>query len=190
MKITLCAPQAYFFQTFYYLLHLFLGIEGFIEDVYDTTMELTPIIALSSVMVTCFALSTAEATCCWCSCDRNGRICAIIAFNRFAISVWKDKKTITIQPIYSYKHNYMRHCLLSGQRDKNPTHFNIEPKNNQVNSYIRLWINKASSKGYRDRKIMSSQTFNIVALNKTRRLVNGNIIQRSIFLNKINITNQ
>lgn len=47
--------------------------------------------ALSSVMVTCLALSTAVATCCWCSCERNGRIWAIMAFNLFAISVWKQK---------------------------------------------------------------------------------------------------
>jgi len=43
--------------------------------------------AFSSVMVTCLALSTAVATCCWCSCERNGRICAIMAFSLFAISV-------------------------------------------------------------------------------------------------------
>lgn len=54
--------------------------------------ELTPIMALSSVMVTCLARSTALATCCWCSCERKGSICAIMAFSLFAISVWKIKK--------------------------------------------------------------------------------------------------
>lgn len=57
---------------------------------------LTPIMALSSVMVTCFALSTAEATCCWCSCERNGSIWAIIAFNLFAISVCNTKDRFKI----------------------------------------------------------------------------------------------
>lgn len=51
---------------------------------------LTPMIAFSSVMVTCFALSTAVATCCWCSCDKNGRICAMMALSLLAISVWKQ----------------------------------------------------------------------------------------------------
>lgn len=33
----------------------------------NTNKKLTPIIALSSDIVTCLALSTAAATCCWCS---------------------------------------------------------------------------------------------------------------------------
>lgn len=81
--------------------------------------RLTPIIAFSSDIVTCFALSTALATCCWCckpcyhyrvvvtldrkivrhtcqtesqrltSCARNGSSWTIIAFNLLAISVCK-----------------------------------------------------------------------------------------------------
>uniref|UniRef100_A0A6B0U2Y1 Putative secreted protein n=1 Tax=Ixodes ricinus TaxID=34613 RepID=A0A6B0U2Y1_IXORI len=46
-----------------------------------------PMMAFSSVMVTCLARSTAAATCCWCSWDRNGRIWAMMAFRRLAISV-------------------------------------------------------------------------------------------------------
>lgn len=53
---------------------------------------LTPIMAFSSVMVTCFARSTAVATCCWCSWERNGRICAMIAFSLLAISVCNTKQ--------------------------------------------------------------------------------------------------
>lgn len=152
-------------------------------------MQLTPIIALSSVMVTCFALSTAEATCCWCSCDRNGRICAIIAFNRFAISVWKKKTYIVIfitAPLFPF----LTPLWLRFQCDKNPTLSIIQPTNNRVNSYISLWINKVITERLSRWKIMSSQSLNTDALNKTRLLINGKIIQRSISLNKINITNQ
>lgn len=49
----------------------------------------------SSVIVTCFALSTAVATCCWCSWDRKGRICPMIAFSLFDISACND--TIVLQ---------------------------------------------------------------------------------------------
>ena len=53
---------------------------------------LTPMMAFNSAMVTCLALSTAWATCCWCSWERNGMICAQIAFSRFAISVWNGER--------------------------------------------------------------------------------------------------
>lgn len=49
---------------------------------------------------------------------------------------------------------------------------------------------KHSPKGRRDRKIMSSPSLNTDALNKTRLLINGDFIQRSISLNKINISIQ
>jgi len=48
---------------------------------------LTPMIAFNSDIVTCFALSTALATCCWCSWARNGISCAMMVLSRFAISV-------------------------------------------------------------------------------------------------------
>lgn len=43
--------------------------------------------AFNSGIVTCLALSTACATCCWCSDAKNGNSCPISALNRFAISV-------------------------------------------------------------------------------------------------------
>ena len=59
------------------------------EDAPKNWTILTPMMAFNSAIVTCLARSTAWATCCWCSCDRNGMICAQIAFRRLAISVWK-----------------------------------------------------------------------------------------------------
>ena len=38
---------------------------------------------------TCLARSTAVATCCWSSCERNGRTWPMIALILFTISVWK-----------------------------------------------------------------------------------------------------
>lgn len=66
---------------------------------------LTPIIALSSVIVTCFARSTADATCCWCSFDRKGNIWPIIALNLLAISVWNKKreKKLNTKPGISFR---------------------------------------------------------------------------------------
>lgn len=93
---------------------LFAKTMKLIESIVE---KLTPIIAFSSDVVTCFALSTALATCCWCckpcyhyrvvvtldreivrhtcqtesqrltSCARNGSNWTIIAFNLLAISV-------------------------------------------------------------------------------------------------------
>lgn len=48
---------------------------------------LTPITELSSAMVTCLALSTAVATCCWCSWDKNGKTWPTIADSLLTISV-------------------------------------------------------------------------------------------------------
>lgn len=53
-------------------------------------MLLTPMIAFSSGIVTCFARSTACNTCCWCSGCRHGRSWFINALSRFAISVWNE----------------------------------------------------------------------------------------------------
>lgn len=63
-----------------------MRLPGFCLKPYLSAL-LTPIMVFSSVMVTCRARSTAAATWPWCSCDRNGRICPMIAFNRLAISV-------------------------------------------------------------------------------------------------------
>ena len=70
-------------------------------------------IAFSSDMETCLALSTAVTTCCWCwkannmhqlkfiryelissltSWDKKGKSCAMIPFNRLAISIWNEFK--------------------------------------------------------------------------------------------------
>ena len=99
---------------------IWVPFASFFQKSIENWITLTPMIALSSVMVTCLARSTALATCCWCytsiqiirkgwkhfwilfflnnkffrhtkptSCDKKGRICAIIAFKRLAISVWK-----------------------------------------------------------------------------------------------------
>ena len=60
---------------------------------FDEESLLTPTPAtaeLRSDMVTCLALSTAVATCCWCSCDRKGSTCPIMADILLTISVWKD----------------------------------------------------------------------------------------------------
>ena len=48
--------------------------------------SLTPMTELSSDMVTCLARSTAVATCCWCSCDRNGSTCPTMADSLLTIS--------------------------------------------------------------------------------------------------------
>lgn len=61
---------------------------------------LTPMIAFNSGIVTCFALSTACATCCWCSAARNGKSCPISAFSLFAISVCNENQMkIYINPL-------------------------------------------------------------------------------------------
>uniref|UniRef100_A0A2M3ZSH3 Putative secreted peptide n=1 Tax=Anopheles braziliensis TaxID=58242 RepID=A0A2M3ZSH3_9DIPT len=46
-----------------------------------------PMTAFSSDMVICFARSTAVSTCCWCSWERNGTICVMMALSLFEISV-------------------------------------------------------------------------------------------------------
>lgn len=51
----------------------------------------------SSVIVTCFALSTAVATCCWCSWDRKGRICPMIAFSLFDISACNRNDELVVR---------------------------------------------------------------------------------------------
>lgn len=57
-------------------------------------------IAFNSGIVTCFALSTACATCCWCSAARNGKSCPISAFSLFAISVCNENQMkIYINPL-------------------------------------------------------------------------------------------
>lgn len=66
---------------------------------------LTPIMAFNSVMVTCFALSTAVATCCWCSWAKKGSTWAIIAFKRFAISVYKREK-INVKDWTNFTNHY------------------------------------------------------------------------------------
>lgn len=81
----------------YYVMKLWDRAVLFIWKNYDHVMAtaqrktLTPIMAFNSGIVTCFARSTACATCCWCSADRNGSTWPINAFNRFAISVWNEK---------------------------------------------------------------------------------------------------
>ena len=47
---------------------------------------------LSSEMVTCFARSTAVATCCWCSCERKGKTWPTMADKRLTISDWKRRE--------------------------------------------------------------------------------------------------
>lgn len=49
--------------------------------------QLTPMMRLSSCMVTCFARSTAWSTCCWWSAWRNGSSWLISVLSRLAISV-------------------------------------------------------------------------------------------------------
>ena len=44
---------------------------------------------ISGSVCTCLARSTAVATCCWCSWERNGRTWPMIALILFTISVWK-----------------------------------------------------------------------------------------------------
>lgn len=60
------------------------------------THVLTPTMLFNSVTVICFALSTAVATCCWCSWERNGRIWAIRPFSLFDISICKCKIHISM----------------------------------------------------------------------------------------------
>lgn len=74
--------------------------------------ELTPIIAFNSVMVTCLARSTAAATCCWCSCDKNGMTWAHIAFNLLAISVWKKKQCRNNAKLNRNRLNYKMEDML------------------------------------------------------------------------------
>lgn len=84
-------------------------------------MLLTPIIALSSGIVTCFARSTACNTCCWCSGCKHGRSWFINALSRFAISVWNESMhKVEKSEMILYNELFPRidepHCLVFFER--------------------------------------------------------------------------
>lgn len=98
--ISLVNLKSFFFFCLQYLQKLnlwctttFNAVQEFIwRKFYYSNVLLTPMIAFNSGIVTCFALSTACATCCWCSAARNGKSCPISAFSLFAISVCNENK--------------------------------------------------------------------------------------------------
>ena len=74
---------------------------------------LTPMTELSSDMVTCLALSTAVATCCWCSWDKNGKTWPTMAESLLTISDWKKREMCsTLAYFHSEKLRNANNCCI------------------------------------------------------------------------------
>lgn len=83
-------------------------------------LYLTPMMALSSVMVTCFALSTAVATCCWCCNNINEYIircactCVYVTFPKYVTRI-----NIYIHVLHT-KERHTRKKKFNGFRNHSP----------------------------------------------------------------------